>query len=86
MLWSHAYRRSIGYLRVVWPRGCKIPYVYINGSVRFKCEHFKARCGFHTGMGTSVRLVLRKPYGPVRTPCGLGNNLTISGAGPYGVR
>ena len=43
-------------------------------------------CGFHTSMGTSVRSVLREPYGPVRMPCELGNTRTISGAGPYGVR
>ena len=40
-------------------------------------------CGFHTGMGTSVRSVLPEPYGPVRI-CWLGNTRTISGVGPYG--
>ena len=39
-LWPHAYGRS-SYLRVVWSRGCKIPYVYLKGSVRFTCEHPK---------------------------------------------
>ena len=86
MIWSHAYGRSKGYLRVVWSRGCKIPCVYLKGSIRFTCEHPRAHCGFHSGMGTSVRSVLREPYGPVRTPCGLGNVRTIRGAGPYGVR
>ena len=80
-LWSHAYGRS-SYLRVVWSRGCKIPYVYLKGSVRLTCEHPKGPCGFHTGIGTSVRSVLREPYDPVRTPCGLGNICAISGAGP----
>ena len=27
------------YLRVLWPRGCKIPYVYLTGSMRFTCGH-----------------------------------------------
>ena len=27
----------MGYLRVLWSRGCKIPYVYLTGSVRFTC-------------------------------------------------
>ena len=80
-LWSHTYGRS-SYLRVVWTRGCKIPYVYIKGSVRFMCEHPRGPCGFHTGMGTSVRSVLQKPYDPVRTPYGLGNICAISGPGP----
>ena len=60
------------YLRVLWSRGCKIPYMYLTGSVRFTCGHPRGPGGFHTGMGTSVRSVLREPYGPV----------TISGARP----
>ena len=73
MLWSHVYGRSMGYLHVLCSRGCKIPYVYLTGSVRFTCGHPKSPCGFHSGMGTSVRSVLREPYGPVRMPCGLEN-------------
>ena len=74
MLWSHAYGR----LRVLWSRGCKI-------RVRFTCGLPRGLCGFHTGMGTYVRSVLRKPYGPIRMSCRLGNTRTISGARPYGI-
>ena len=84
MLWSHAYERYIGYMRVVWSRCCKIPYLYLTGSVRFTCGHPRGPYGFHTGMGTSVRSVLRKLYGPVRMPCGLGNTRTISGGVLWG--
>ena len=45
----------MGYLRVLWSRGCKIPYVYLTCSIRFTCGHPRCPCGFHTGMGTSVR-------------------------------
>ena len=86
MLWSHAYGRSMGYLRVLWSGGCKLPYVYLTGSVRFTCGHPWGPCGFHTGMATTVRSVLPEPYGPVWMVCRLGNTRTISGAGPCGVR
>ena len=82
----HAYGPSMGYLRVLWSRGCKIPYVYLTGYVRFTCRHPRGPCGFYTGMGASLRSVLRELYGPVRMQCGLGNIRTIGGAGPYGVR
>ena len=59
-MWSHAYGRSVGYLRVLWSRGCKVPYVYLTGSVRFTHGHPKGPCGFHTGMETSVGSVLRE--------------------------
>ena len=42
------------YLRVLWSRGCKIPYVYLTDSVRFTCRYPRGPCGFHTGMGTSI--------------------------------
>ena len=86
MLWSRAYGPSVGYLRVLWSRGCKIPYVYFTGYVMFKCGHPEGLCGFHTGMGTSVRSILRELYGPMRVSCGLGNIRSIVGAGPHGVR
>ena len=68
MLWSHAYGRPMGYLRVLWTRGCKTPYVYLIGSIRFTCGHPRGHCGFHTGMGTSVHSVFRGPtrYGEAR--------------------
>ena len=84
MSWSHANERSVGYLHVLWSRDCKIPYMYLTCSVRLAFGHPRVPCGFHTGMGTSVRLVLREPYGPVRMPYGLGNTLTISSAGHTG--
>ena len=71
MVWSHAYGRSTGYLRVLWSRGCKIPYVYLIGSVRFKCGYPRGPCGFHTDMGSSVRSGLREPYGPMWMTCDL---------------
>ena len=89
MLWSHAHGRSMGgYLHVLWSRGCKIPYVYLTGSIRFMCGHLRGPCGFHTTIGTSVHSVLREPYGPspMQMPCGPGNTCMISGAGPYRVR
>ena len=55
MLWSHAYGSCMGYLRILWSRGCKIPYVYLTGSVRFTCGYPRGPRGFHSGMGTSVR-------------------------------
>ena len=82
-MWSHAYGRSMGYLHVLWSRGCKIPYVYLTCSVRFTCGPTKGTCGFLSGMGTSVSSVLREPYGPVRMPCGLGNTRTISGGSAF---
>ena len=83
---GHMHGRSMGYLRVLWSRSCKIPYVYLTGSVRFRSGHPKGPYGFHTDMGTSVHSVVRESYGPARKPCGLGNTRTINGAGPYGVR
>ena len=59
---------------------------YRTGSVSFACKHPRGSYGFHTGMGTSVRSVLRELYSHMRMPCGLGNIRTIGGAGPYGVR
>ena len=55
----------MGYLRVLWTRGCKIPYVYLIGSIRFTCGHPRGHCGFHTGMGTSVQF-FRALRGTVR--------------------
>ena len=75
----------MGYLRVLWSRGCKIPYVYPTGSIRFTRGHPRGFCGFYSGMGASVRSVLREVDGSVRMPCRLGNTGTIRGAGPYGV-
>ena len=51
--------------------GLQDPYVYLISSVRFTCGPPRGPCGFHTGMGTSVRSVLRESYGPVRI-AGLG--------------
>ena len=85
MLWSHAYGCSMGYLLVLWSRGCKIPYVYPTGSVRFTRGHPRGPCGFHLGMGTSVCSVFREVYGPMQMPCALGNTCMISDAGHYGV-
>ena len=62
MLWAHAYGRSMGYLRVLWSRGCKIPYVNLTGSVRFTCGHHRGPCGLHAGMRTSVRSVLPSDF------------------------
>ena len=53
----------MGYMRVLWSRGCKIPYVYLTGYIRFKCGHPRGPCGFLTGMGTSVRTVFGELYG-----------------------
>ena len=66
MLWSHAYGRSMCYLRVLWSRGCKIPYLYLTGSVRFTCGYPRGPCGFHTGMGTSVAGTVRSRVDALR--------------------
>ena len=52
-LWSHANGRSMGYLRVIWSRGWKIRTCTLH--VRFTCGHPMNICGFHMGMGTSIR-------------------------------
>ena len=59
MLWSHAYGPSVGYLHVLLSRGwgdtIRVPY-------RTRKVQVRAPCGFRTGMGTSVRSVLRELY------------------------
>ena len=64
MLWSHAYGRSMGYMCVLWSRGCKIPYVYLAGFVRFTCGHPR-------GPVDSIRAW--------EQPCRLGNILLVQG-------
>ena len=73
MLWSHAYGRSIGYLRVLCSRGCQIPYLYPTGCVRFTRDHSRGPCGFISDMGVSVRSVLRE----CTVPCGCRSGLGI---------
>ena len=70
----------MGYLHVLWSRDCKIPYVYLTGSVRLMCRHPRGPCGFRTGMATALHSVLRETYCPGRMHCGLWNTRTISGA------
>ena len=41
----------MGYLRILWSRGCKIPNVY-TGSVRLTCGYPKVPCGFHEDIRT----------------------------------
>ena len=53
-LWSHANGRSMGYLRVIWSRVeryVRVPYMLR----KFTCGHPIGLCGFHMGVGTSIR-------------------------------